>query len=147
MMFELVPLWMAFIFGVVAAIIIECCLFCWNHSVIEHYMGLAADRMVEIADVRQENIELRHKVDEYKDQRIERTGQERPRMAKFAPVTNDQVQIGHLELPGKKTRLMRNNAIGEGRWQAVKSRSSCPAKIACAVSTVTTGFKRVIDTC
>ena len=67
MMSELVPLWMAWVLGVVAAIIVECCLYCWNYTAIQYYKDLAADRMAEIADVRQANIELRHKVDELID--------------------------------------------------------------------------------
>lgn len=66
-MSELVPLWMAWVLGVVAAIIVECCLYRWNYTAIQYYKDLAANRMAEIADVRQANIELRHKVDELID--------------------------------------------------------------------------------
>lgn len=68
-MFELVPLWMVLVFGVVAAVVVEAFIIYRESYQIQYYRNLAADRMAEIADVRQANIELRHKVDEYKDQR------------------------------------------------------------------------------
>lgn len=66
-MFELVPLWMALVFGVVAAIIIESFFLCREYSETKYYKDLAAKRMAEIADVRLANTELRHKVDELID--------------------------------------------------------------------------------